>query len=566
MFTATHSPYELFFLPFSSQDACQGDSGGPLFTRLPAGDGEFYLYTLVGVVSWGYGCAEKEYPGVYSRVAANTEWIDGKVCGDLSPKSCTADGKIRDYALESLTGGTSVSRRTKKNVVTNNARAALYGEKLKEELCELLGGSVDEETIPPASSSPTTTSSPSQAPIITPSMAPSVSPSLMPSTFPTDSPTLPPGKSPTKKFITKVKNGNNKAKGIMYQMKAEAGDVILERISFKTKDDKATNVQVYFQLGSYETFAGKGMNANAWGSPVFNGVPYIASNGFREAVLDDVLTIPKGGMASIYLLGQKEFLFEEGDQEFAVADTAGGDFEIFTGAAMKKPFEQRLSNANFVGGMTYYTYTVATKVTSTPSLSPSSSELPTLPPNEDTSSPSMLPSLSPSIDGGSGGSDGDGTPKEYTTPDVNKADANAKGVMFSITAKAKEVSITGLGILGKDAKESDLWIYYQYGSYNDFDALDVDEWIEVFKDKVMLDPDELVDIELTDAITIPAGGTVSVYVLSKKSVCYTKSSDAEFDMYAQSEDFMLRVGTSTKKEFQQPEKLAEFAGRIMYQT
>ena len=138
--------------------------------------------------------------------------------------------------------------------------------------------------------------------------------------------------------------------------------------------------------------------------------------------------------------------------------------------------------------------------------------------------------------------------------------------MFSITAKAKEVSITGLGILGKDAKESDLWIYYQVGSYNDFDALDVDEWIEVFKDKVMLDPDELVDIELTDAITIPAGGTVSVYVLSKKSVCYTKSSDAEFDMYAQSEDFMLRVGTSTKKEFQQLEKLAEFAGRIMYQT
>jgi len=138
-------------------------------------------------------------------------------------------------------------------------------------------------------------------------------------------------------------------------MKAEAGDVILERISFKTKDDKDTEVLVYFQLGSYETFAGKGMNANAWRSPVFNGVPYMASSGFREAVLDDVLTIPKGGMASIYLSGQKEFLFEEGDQEFAVADTAGGDFEIFTGAAMKKPFEQRLSNADFVGEMTYYT-------------------------------------------------------------------------------------------------------------------------------------------------------------------------------------------------------------------
>eukprot|EP00985_Skeletonema_marinoi_P022043 scaffold13819_cov139-Skeletonema_marinoi.AAC.1 len=73
------------------QDACSGDSGGPLFTRLPA-DGGHDLFTLVGTVSWGYGCAMKEYPGV---------------CGGLSPKSCNADdGKIRDYALESLTGGT----------------------------------------------------------------------------------------------------------------------------------------------------------------------------------------------------------------------------------------------------------------------------------------------------------------------------------------------------------------------------------------------------------------------------------------------------------------------------
>eukprot|EP00984_Skeletonema_dohrnii_P008528 scaffold3150_cov109-Skeletonema_dohrnii-CCMP3373.AAC.1 len=101
------------------QDACSGDSGGPLFTRLPA-DGGHDLFTLVGTVSWGYGCAMKEYPGV---------------CGGLSPKSCTPDGKkIRDYALESLTGGTSVSRRrTKKNVITNNERAALYGDKLQEE-------------------------------------------------------------------------------------------------------------------------------------------------------------------------------------------------------------------------------------------------------------------------------------------------------------------------------------------------------------------------------------------------------------------------------------------------
>jgi len=139
------------------QDGCQGDSGGPLFTRLPAGD--YDLFTLVGTTSWGYGCAMKEYPGVYSRVAANTDWIDEEVCGGegLSPNSCTPDGKIRDFALESLTGGTNSRRRTQaQNAISGRTLVAelefgedYAGPTLQEEVCELLGGSVDEETLPP---------------------------------------------------------------------------------------------------------------------------------------------------------------------------------------------------------------------------------------------------------------------------------------------------------------------------------------------------------------------------------------------------------------------------------
>uniref|UniRef100_A0A1A9ZBK3 trypsin n=1 Tax=Glossina pallidipes TaxID=7398 RepID=A0A1A9ZBK3_GLOPL len=72
--------------PQGGRDSCQGDSGGPLvYPIIKPNLSRKAMKTALanakqfGIVSWGIGCAQENYPGVYTNVTRIRAWIDAQI-------------------------------------------------------------------------------------------------------------------------------------------------------------------------------------------------------------------------------------------------------------------------------------------------------------------------------------------------------------------------------------------------------------------------------------------------------------------------------------------------------
>jgi CheY-specific phosphatase CheX len=63
------SLYRLIPMTHRLSHCFQGDSGGPLICKVDK------QYALVGITSFGAGCALPKKPGVYTRVTSVSDWI-----------------------------------------------------------------------------------------------------------------------------------------------------------------------------------------------------------------------------------------------------------------------------------------------------------------------------------------------------------------------------------------------------------------------------------------------------------------------------------------------------------
>ncbi len=352
-------------------------SGGPLITTESED-------LLVGVVSWGYGCAIEDSPGVYSRVSTAYDWIQSQLCIYSSETVGTcAPSTSPSPSMPAGTPAPSMDCRDVPGWVDsyndscdwyeldvgdddafydeNDTRCSYWGDCCKNDghtantACCICGGGQE------------------RVPFIAPTPEPT-----------TREPTYTPTAETNFSQLATTLNGQNIESGNMFDIYGVT-DIIIEGFNIHLyRKNSEDLIHLYIKEG---TFQGYEDISSSWSKVLEAQIHSRGMGVYTPIPMEsfDSLYVNAGETVGVYVTSNSmNMVYSYGDEVGSVY-TQDTNLAIFEGVGVKYPFG-KIFSPRIWNGQVQYTINVAK-----PSSQPSS-----LPSTMPTSSPSSLPSLVPS--------------------------------------------------------------------------------------------------------------------------------------------------------------------------
>mmetsp|Transcript_22043 Transcript_22043/g.47836 ORF Transcript_22043/g.47836 Transcript_22043/m.47836 type:complete len:898 (+) Transcript_22043:98-2791(+) len=95
---------------------CYGDAGGPVISR--GNDEGGADDTVLGIISWGYGCVNPDYPAVITRISSHYQWIRTVVCKESSDAPASFNCGNQEMTLQNAGGLQTVTLKLKLDMMS----------------------------------------------------------------------------------------------------------------------------------------------------------------------------------------------------------------------------------------------------------------------------------------------------------------------------------------------------------------------------------------------------------------------------------------------------------------
>eukprot|EP01082_Thalassiosira_pseudonana_P009539 g8613.t1 g8613 contig3:495248-497968(-) len=155
---------------------------------------------------------------------------------------------------------------------------------------------------------------------------------------------------------------------------------------------------------------------------------------------------------------------------------------------------------------------------------------------------------------------------EYLLPN-RKSPGTTKGIMFTIKAKNKDVTITGFDIASKRDVKSNVKVYTRTGDYEGNEK-NASGWKKVFSSTQNLTTKNLSKLDMdAKQVTISAGETQSFYIYCKKGMLFARGDYKKLgNVFADDGVIEVSEGRASKRPFNNYKDYGQMMGVIRYRV